>query len=73
MKPTLPRIVACLLLALPCLAFAEPRALGEIVTTEKIGMETTTYVRNIYNDYVACKLMLDAQATAEQARKTATR
>ena len=32
----------------------------EIVTAEKIGMETTTYVRNIYKYYVAYKLQLDA-------------
>ena len=34
----------------------------EIVVAEKIGIETTTYVRNIYKYYVAYKLMLDAQA-----------
>ena len=41
----------------------------EIVTAEKIGVETTTYVRNIYKYYVAYKLLLDAHATAEQARR----
>ncbi len=41
----------------------------EVVTAEKIGIETTTYVRNIYKYYVAYKLMLDAQAVAEQARQ----
>jgi membrane-bound lytic murein transglycosylase MltF len=41
----------------------------EIVTAEKIGIETTTYVRNIYKYYVAYKLVLDAQATAEKARR----
>jgi membrane-bound lytic murein transglycosylase MltF len=40
----------------------------EIVTAEKIGIETTTYVRNIYKYYVAYKLMLDAQAVADKAR-----
>lgn len=45
----------------------------EIVTAEKIGVETTTYVRNIYKYYVAYKLMLDAHATAEQARQQVTR
>ncbi len=41
----------------------------EVVTAEKIGIETTTYVRNIYKYYVAYKLMLDARAAAEQARQ----
>ena len=45
----------------------------EIVTAEKIGIETTTYVRNIYKYYVAYKLMLDAHATAEQARQQVPR
>jgi membrane-bound lytic murein transglycosylase MltF len=31
----------------------------EIVTAEKIGGETTTYVRNIYKYYVAYKLTLE--------------
>ena len=33
----------------------------EIVTAEKVGIETTTYVRNIYKYYVAYKLMLDME------------
>jgi len=41
----------------------------EIVTSEKIGIETTTYVRNIYKYYVAYKLMLDAHAVADKARQ----
>ena len=41
----------------------------EIVTAEKIGIETTTYVRNIYKYYVAYKLMFDAQAVADKARQ----
>jgi membrane-bound lytic murein transglycosylase MltF len=41
----------------------------EIVTAEKIGIETTTYVRNIYKYYVAYKLLLDAQTAADQARQ----
>jgi membrane-bound lytic murein transglycosylase MltF len=41
----------------------------EIVVGEKIGMETTTYVRNIYKYYVAYRLILDAQAEAENARE----
>ncbi len=40
----------------------------EIVTAEKIGIETTTYVRNIYKYYVAYKLTLAAQAAASKAR-----
>ena len=41
----------------------------EIVTSEKIGIETTTYVRNIYKYYVAYKLMLEAHAVADKARQ----
>jgi membrane-bound lytic murein transglycosylase MltF len=40
----------------------------EIVTAEKIGMETTTYVRNIYKYYVSYKLQVEAQETARKAR-----
>jgi membrane-bound lytic murein transglycosylase MltF len=36
----------------------------EIVTAEKIGIETTTYVRNIYKYYVGYKLVSEAQGTA---------
>jgi membrane-bound lytic murein transglycosylase MltF len=41
----------------------------EIVTAEKIGIETTMYVRNIYKYYVAYKLMADAQAAQKGARE----
>jgi membrane-bound lytic murein transglycosylase MltF len=41
----------------------------EIVIAEKIGTETTTYVRNIYKYYVAYRLTLEAQDTAEKARR----
>ncbi|RPJ20199.1 MAG: lytic transglycosylase F, partial [Desulfobacteraceae bacterium] len=41
----------------------------EIVTAEKIGAETTTYVRNIYKYYVAYKLTLEAQEVARKARE----
>jgi len=41
----------------------------EIVVAQKIGTETTTYVRNIYKYYVAYRLTLDAQAEAENARR----
>jgi len=41
----------------------------EIVVAQRIGTETTTYVRNIYKYYVAYRLTLDAQAETEKARK----
>jgi membrane-bound lytic murein transglycosylase MltF len=41
----------------------------EIVTAARIGMETTTYVRNIYKYYVAYKLIQDAEAAARQAHE----
>jgi membrane-bound lytic murein transglycosylase MltF len=41
----------------------------EIVTAQKIGMETTTYVRNIYKYYVAYKLQLDAKEATRKARE----
>jgi len=41
----------------------------EIVTAEKIGMETTTYVRNIFKYYVAYKLQIDAMDAARKARE----
>ncbi|WP_236599168.1 MltF family protein [Ramlibacter monticola] len=34
----------------------------EVVTAEKIGIETTTYVRNIYKYYVAYRLLEDARS-----------
>lgn len=39
----------------------------EIVVAEKIGIETTTYVRNIYKYYAAYKLIVDAQAEKQKA------
>ena len=39
----------------------------EIVVSERIGIETTTYVRNIYKYYVAYKLTKDAQHGAREA------
>jgi membrane-bound lytic murein transglycosylase MltF len=39
----------------------------EIVVAEKIGMETTTYVRNIYKYYAAYRLIVDAQAGRDKA------
>jgi membrane-bound lytic murein transglycosylase MltF len=41
----------------------------ELVVAEKIGMETTTYVRNIYKYYAAYKLITQAQETARKARE----
>jgi membrane-bound lytic murein transglycosylase MltF len=41
----------------------------EIVTAEKVGLETTTYVRNIYKYYVAYKLTLDVKEAKEKARE----
>ena len=40
----------------------------EIVTAKKIGIETTTYVRNIYKYYVAYKLMKETQEAGQKAR-----
>jgi membrane-bound lytic murein transglycosylase MltF len=40
----------------------------EVVSTERIGFETTTYVRNIYKYYVAYKLMLKNTVEKEKAR-----
>lgn len=40
----------------------------ELVVAERIGAETTTYVRNIYKYYVSYKLLMDAQETAKRAR-----
>jgi membrane-bound lytic murein transglycosylase MltF len=41
----------------------------EVVTAEKIGIETTTYVRNIFKYYVSYKLTQDAQANAARLRQ----
>jgi membrane-bound lytic murein transglycosylase MltF len=41
----------------------------EVIVSEKIGIETTTYVRNIYKYYVAYKLTQEAQETARKARE----
>jgi membrane-bound lytic murein transglycosylase MltF len=41
----------------------------EIVTAQKIGIETTTYVRNIFKYYVSYKLMEEAHATQQKARE----
>jgi membrane-bound lytic murein transglycosylase MltF len=41
----------------------------EIVTAQRIGMETTTYVRNIYKYYVAYRLQIEAMEGARKARE----
>ena len=41
----------------------------ELVVAEKIGQETTTYVRNIYKYYVAYKLLLEAEEVRRRARE----
>ena len=41
----------------------------EIVVARRIGMETTTYVRNIYKYYVAYKLSVEAQQARLGARE----
>jgi membrane-bound lytic murein transglycosylase MltF len=42
----------------------------EVVAAEKIGMETTTYVRNIYKYYVSYRLMTEAHDAVQKARGT---
>jgi membrane-bound lytic murein transglycosylase MltF len=41
----------------------------EIVTAHKIGIETTTYVRNIFKYYVAYKLMEERREATRKARE----
>jgi membrane-bound lytic murein transglycosylase MltF len=41
----------------------------ELVVAEKIGQQTTTYVRNIYKYYVAYKLLLEAHEVRRKARE----
>ncbi|MCU0578111.1 MAG: transglycosylase SLT domain-containing protein [Desulfobacterota bacterium] len=41
----------------------------ELVVAEKIGQETTTYVRNIYKYYVAYRLTLEAEEATRKARE----
>jgi membrane-bound lytic murein transglycosylase MltF len=42
----------------------------EIVVAEKIGIETTTYVRNIFKYYAAYRLIVDAQQARDKAIRT---
>ena len=41
----------------------------EIVVADRVGMETTTYVRNIFKYYAAYRLVTDAQSAARTARQ----
>jgi membrane-bound lytic murein transglycosylase MltF len=41
----------------------------EIVTAERIGLETTTYVRNIFKYYAAYRLTLEAHEARTKARE----
>jgi membrane-bound lytic murein transglycosylase MltF len=41
----------------------------ELVVAERVGIETTTYVRNIYKYYVSYKLTLEAAETQRKARE----
>jgi len=41
----------------------------EVVTAERIGIETTTYVRNIFKYYVAYKLAADAREENEKLKR----
>jgi membrane-bound lytic murein transglycosylase MltF len=41
----------------------------ELVTAEKLGLQTPTYVRNIYKYYVAYKLMTEVEAEQVKARE----
>jgi membrane-bound lytic murein transglycosylase MltF len=45
----------------------------EILVAQKIGMETTTYVRNVFKYYVAYKLQLETQEMARKAREQLTK
>ena len=43
----------------------------ELVVAEKVGWETTTYVRNIYKYYAAYKLQLEVEEQQKQAQQPA--
>jgi membrane-bound lytic murein transglycosylase MltF len=43
----------------------------ELVVAERVGQETVRYVSNIFKYYVAYKLVVDAQAERERARREA--
>ena len=44
----------------------------EVVTAEKIGIETTTYVRNIFKYYAAYKLVAEQQANVAKVKEQAS-
>lgn len=44
----------------------------EMITAERIGSETTTYVRNIFKYYTAYKLVTERQKEQEKARQQVT-
>jgi membrane-bound lytic murein transglycosylase MltF len=41
----------------------------ELVTAEKVGQETVTYVANIYKYYIAYQLITSAEAQKREARE----
>jgi membrane-bound lytic murein transglycosylase MltF len=41
----------------------------EVVTAEKVGLQTTTYVRNIFKYYAAYRLMLEVAEEQKKARE----
>jgi len=43
---------------------------GGTIKAEKFGIETTTYVRNIYKYYAAYRLMLEVQEAQKKARES---
>jgi membrane-bound lytic murein transglycosylase MltF len=45
----------------------------DMIASEKIGMETVTYVANIYKYYIAYKLVAEQQAERDKAMKDAGR
>ena len=47
--------------------------MSSCVTAEKVGIETTTYVRNIFKYYTAYRLMLDLEETQKKAREAVKR
>jgi membrane-bound lytic murein transglycosylase MltF len=42
----------------------------EVVTAEKVGIEPTTYVRNIFKYYVSYSLLLETQEEQQKARQS---
>jgi membrane-bound lytic murein transglycosylase MltF len=45
----------------------------EMIAAEKIGMETVTYVANIYKYYVAYRLLVDQNSERQKAMEGATK